>query len=154
MKILVKAVGPFGVNDGEKWFKFGKGMKSADFAKGVTYDVETFAGKSGMFINKVNGSAPSTPTLNPEINKMLEAHCAIATDTPKKFVGNALPLNEWGKPVSEYAQAKDARIARSGIIQASVQAVSAHVSNKDQLVVAAIEVAEELLKWVKKEGKE
>jgi len=151
MKITVKAVGPFGINDGEKWFKFGKGMKSADFQKGNTYDVETFAGKSGTFINKVNGSAPSTPTLNPEINKMMEARKEVASPVS---TGRTMPLNEYGKPVSDYAQAKDARIARSGIIQASVQAVSAHVSNKDQLVVAAIEVAEELLKWVKKEGKE
>lgn len=147
MTITVKAIGPYGVNDGTKWYKFGKGIKGADFTKGATYNVTTFDGKGGTFINKIlSADAPiaDAPVLNPAVNQMIaEAKAetrAPATNTPTKY----------GKPLSNYEVDQDLRIRRSGLIQASVQAVTNHVANKDQLVSAAIEVAEELLKWVNK----
>jgi hypothetical protein len=143
MQLTVKAIGPFGVNDGSMWYKFGKGMSGDQFTKGSTYDVETFKGKSGIFINKINGEAQaSAPVLNPEVNKMIK----------ESFKPAAIPAGptKYGKPLSAYEVEQEYRIRKSGIIQASVQAVSPHVANKDQLVTAAIEVAEELLKWVDK----
>lgn len=145
MQLTVKAIGPYGVNDGEKWYKFGKGISGADFAKGSTYDVATFSGKGGVFINKING-ASAPVVLNPAINQMISE----AKQEAKKDPNYKVPPMKYGKPLSDYEVDQDLRIRRSGLIQASVQAVTNHVANKDQLVSAAIEVAEELLKWVNK----
>jgi len=144
--LKITAVGPYGVNSGGTWYKLGKGMTVGMFQRGSTYSVEVYTGtKGGKFINKVIQnitSVPTEPLLNPQFNSSAPI---LEVEKPK----DTRPLNEYGKPVSDYAIAKDQRIARSGVIQAAVQAMSGHVSNREQLEKEGILLAEAMLKWVK-----
>lgn len=142
--IKITAIGPYGVNVNGTWYKMGKGITTNLFTRGSTYSVDIFVGnKGGKFINKILSTRPvevttkvEEPLLNPELNS-----------TP--IIKDTRPVNEYGKPVSDYALAKDQRIARSGVIQAAVQAMSPHISNREQLEKESILLAEAMLKWVK-----
>lgn len=146
--IKISAVGPFGVNSGGVWYKLGKGIKPEDFTRGCTYSIDVaVSAKGAKYINKIVNNlgaqvaVKSEPLLNPDLNTE-KAQVSVAQPPDTR------PLNEYGKPVSDYAIAKDKRIARSGVIQAAVQAMSAHVSNREQLEVEGIALAEAMLKWV------
>ena len=145
--IKVTGVSPYSVFSGNSRYSFNKGISSGQFQKGHTYSILVSVGKNGnKYINGVTNDlgvldadtaeVPVTTTqnnrpLNPETNMLA-----------------ARPINEWGKPVSDYAIAKDFRIARSGVIQAAVQAVAGHVKDTEELKVKAIELAEAMLSWV------
>lgn len=148
--IKISAIGPFGVNSGGVWYKLGKGVKPEDFIKGCTYSIDVATSTKGAkYINKIVSNMGAQvftkpvriePLLNPDLN--------TEKATPNVPPPDTRPLNEYGKPVSDYAIAKDKRIARSGVIQAAVQAMSAHVSNREQLEKESILLAEAMLTWV------
>lgn len=147
--IKVSAVGPFGVNSKGVWYKLGKGVQTSSFVKGHTYSLEIGQGSKGAkFINQivqdmgnVGGTEAPKPLLNPDLNTTPPAPSA----SPK--VDNR-PVNEYGKPVSDYAIAKDKRISRSGVIQAAVQAMTTHVQGREELEKEATLLAEAMLKWI------
>ena len=144
MLITVEKVGPYGVLVDGKWIKYGKTVNSKEFVSGGKYNVETFQGKTALFINKVlskdeTGAKASVPVLNPDTNTIAPAVSLPVTPT------------KYGKPISEWEIREAKMIQRSGLVQASVQAVSAHSANKEELVSNALEVAEKLLKWVREE---
>jgi hypothetical protein len=141
--LKVTAIGPYGINCGGTWYKLGKGITTNLFQRGTAYTVEVAtSAKGAKFINKIIGTVaiptPSVPLLDPTLN----------TSSNALTTQDVRPLNEYGKPVSDYAIAKDKRIARSGVIQAAVQAMSPHVSNREQLEKESILLAEAMLTWV------
>lgn len=141
--IKITGVSQYSVFAGQTRYGFNKPVDSTMFQKGHTYSVAVVTGsKGGKYISRVdndlgvlNADQPNAPALNPSFNQ-----------APSTTVGR--PVNEFGKPVSDYAIAKDARISRSGVIQAAVQAVASHSKDVEDLKAKATDLAESMLTWV------
>lgn len=146
--IRVTGVSPYSVFAGSTRYSFNKGITSGQFQKGHAYSVTVTVGKNG---NKyINGVTNDLGVLDADISQV-SVPTTNKENTPLNPETNVLvsrPVNEYGKPVSDYAIAKDGRIARSGVIQAAVQAVSSHVKDVDELKLKARELAEDMLLWV------
>lgn len=143
--VKIEAIGPHGILSGGSWFKVKDPLK-ASFVKGKSYSVKTTIGpKGGKEIVGIEGTA--LPLLDPNTNK--------AQYVPPSTV---ISKDDYWKRKEERDVAREQRdiakeplIQRSGIMQASLKAVSAHVAKLDDLVPAAIKVAEEALVWIKNE---
>jgi hypothetical protein len=133
-KIKVERVSKYGVLVEGAWWNFDKksGIGPDDFGgtgqKNGYYEVEYNEGKEGgHFIKSVKNAPASAPKSEPK-----------ADEKPKA----SLSKEEWAE--------KDARIRRSGLVQAAVVAVSqgGWVANPSELVALAFEKAKEMEKWV------
>lgn len=147
--IKITGVSPYSVYAGQTRYSFNKGVSSDQFQKGHTYSVAVKIGKNGgKYIDRVDSdlgvlqadvSVPqpikNQGPLNPETNKL------PSDDRPRRA--------KQGEPLTAYDLAVQDQISRSGVIQAAVQAVAAHVSSVDELKVKAKELAEDMLLWVR-----
>ncbi len=147
--IKVTGVSPYSVYSGTQRYSFNKDVNSTMFVKGNTYSVNVKVGsKGGEYIDSIinnlgaiAGDATPAPAssgsaLNPDLNKN-----AVNDGRPRK--------TKFGDPLTNYDLDHDARIARSGVIQAAVQAVATHASSVEDLEAKAIKLAEAMLSWVK-----
>ena len=139
--VTIEAVGPYGVLCNGTWLTVKDPLK-ASFVKGQSYSVRTTQNAKGKKeIVGIEGAAlpPLTPpVLNPELNK-------ASTYTRKPY--SSFKKSSEDKMTKEEWAAKDKRIGRAGVIQAAVVAVSPHVAKKEDILPAAIVLAEGMSEW-------
>jgi hypothetical protein len=134
--IQIEAIGPYGVLCNGTWLTVRDPLK-ASFVKGQSYSVRTVTNPKGKKeIVGIEGTA--LPVLNPELNK-------APTPSFQKRSFYRKPAED--KMTKEEWAAKDKRIGRAGVIQAAVVAVSPHVAKKEDILPAAIALAEGMSEW-------
>ena len=140
-KVSVTELTKYGFKDATgayiNWSKNLKDSEKTPVVPGRTFDMELYVADSGKkYVNKVmaesnNGKATVTPRVTSKVT--LKATPATATTMSKE---------EW--------QAKDVRISRQGVIQASVQALSGQVP-VEELYTEAAKLATQMLEFVRAE---
>lgn len=143
-QVTITAVGPHGVLSNGQWYRVKDALK-ASFVKGQTYSVKTVVGIKG---GKEITSIESAPVLNPMLNQAPPATPSYTKPkwTPRPQASSA--KDDYWKRKEEKDAVREPLIQRSGIVQAALKAVSAHVAKTSDLAPEAIKVAEEVLKWI------
>lgn len=157
--IEVQAIGPYGVRVGTEWYKFGRGIDKAAFAKGSSYTVLITPGqKGGKYISKIvlgsTGSPNAGVALDPAINASTPPVNTNA-DLTKLVAASGAPM-KYGKPLSAFEVEEGKKIQRSGVIQAAAQCPTLNQivtdGNPETLKNAIKDLAEFMLTWVNEKG--
>lgn len=156
--ITIERVGPYGVKVGETWYGLNKPLEPSDFENGKTYEILKKEGqtKNGpkSYIAQILGVGPrevGTSNVPSPVAAPLPAAFVEAIQRGASVSG---PTNDWGKPVSDYALAKDGRISRAGIWQAVIQspAIYGYADSYEGYMALVQKTYEAGLKIVQAEG--
>jgi hypothetical protein len=164
--IKVLQIGKFGVRVDEKtWYNVNAPLTSNHFAVGTGYKVSLSVAKSGKkYINEILGveSAEGAPAA--AVPAAIPASLSSPATPSPAHVPHATPPGAgtapatarptragYDKPLTEYDLAKDAQIAKSGIIQAALQSpgIVQWSTNLDEYMSNVRKVADFALQYVK-----